>query len=427
MKLIAFLFFCSRVVLSLTQEFLSQEVDCDDPDLFTAVDAALKKYNERIQTGNHFVLYRITEATKTDENNPFYTFKYQIKEGDCSVQSGKSWQDCDYKDSAAAATGECTATVGERNLKKFLVATQTCQITPAEGPVTTAQYNCRGCRHPISTSDPDLEPVLRHSVQYFNSQSKHSHLFTLKEVKSAHRQVVAGWNYDVIYSIEQTNCSKENFPSLTSDCQPFLNGDFGECTDQAYVNISLSVVNFSQKCDIFQAEDVVKPPPKLCYGCPKEIPVDSPELKEALTHSIRHLNAENNGTFYFKIDAVTKATKQLVAGIKYSVTFTARETICSKDHDIEMIETCNNKNLGQILACEADIIIVSFENKVFPTVHCHPLSLTSMKKRPPGFSPFRAAVMMETTEGKTRQLKSCEYRGRAHKSGPEPTPASEVS
>lgn len=42
-----------------------------------------------------------------------------------------------------------------------------------------------------------------------------------------------------------------------------------------------------------------------------KIPVDSPQLKEPLNHSIAKLNEENNGTFYFKIDIVRSATVQV--------------------------------------------------------------------------------------------------------------------
>nr|XP_024645190.1 kininogen-1 [Macaca nemestrina] len=311
MKLIIILFLCSRLLLSLTQESQSEEIDCNDKDLFKAVDAALKKYNSQNQSNNQFVLYRITEATKMVRSDTFYSFKYEIKEGDCPVQSGKTWQDCDYKDAAEAATGECTATVGKRASMKFSVATQTCQITPAEGPVVTAQYNCLGCVHPISTQSPDLEPILRHGVQYFNNNTQHSSLFTLSEVKRAQRQVVAGWNFLITYSIVQTNCSKENFLFLTPDCKSLWNGDTGECTDNAYVDTQLQIASFSQKCDIYPGEDFVQPPSKICVGCPRDIPTNSPELEETLTHTITKLNAENNATFYFKIDNVKKARVQI--------------------------------------------------------------------------------------------------------------------
>ncbi|XP_034845997.1 kininogen-1 isoform X1 [Mirounga leonina] len=400
MKLLALLFVCSRLLPSLTQES-SQEIDCDDEDLFKAVDTALKKYNSRNQSGNQFVLYRVTEVVRTDDPDTFYSFKYQIREGNCSVQSGKTWQDCDYKESAQAATGECSATVGKRGNMKFSVATQTCQITPAEGPVVRAQYECLGCVHPISTASPDLEPVLRHAIEHFNNNTDHSHLFALREVRRAHRQVVAGWNYEITYSIAQTNCSKENFLFLTPDCKSLLNGDIGECTDHAHMDLQLRIASFSQKCELYPGEDFVQPPSKICPGCPRDIPVNSPELEVALNHSIAKLNAENNGTFHFKIDSVKRATVQVVAGEKFSIVFIARETMCSKESNEELAESCQINKYGQILECKAEVFVIRWEKKIYPTVNCQPLKKIMLMKRPPGFSPFRSVPLEKTEEGTT--------------------------
>uniref|UniRef100_A0A8C9A2B1 Kininogen 1 n=1 Tax=Prolemur simus TaxID=1328070 RepID=A0A8C9A2B1_PROSS len=401
MKLIAILFLCSRLLPSLTQQPFSEEIDCNDEEVFKAVDAALKKYNSKNHTVNQFVLYRITEVTKTVNPNIFYSVKYQIREGDCPVQSSKTWQDCDYKEAAEAATGECTATVGKREKEKFTVATQTCQITPVEGSVVTAKYDCLGCVHPISTDSPDLEPVLRHGVQHFNNNTDRSYLFTLSEVKRAQRQVVAGWNFQVTYSIVQTNCSKENFLFLTPECKPLSDGDIGECTDDAYMDIQQRIADYSQECDIYPGEDFVQPPTKMCLGCPADIPVNSPELEEALTHSVTKLNAENNETFYFKIDTVKRATVQVVAGKKYSVEFTARETTCSKESNEKLTESCEIKTPGQSLDCTAEVYVVPWEKKIYPTVNCKPRGMTSLMKRPPGFSPFRSVQVEEIREGTT--------------------------
>ncbi|XP_036730990.2 kininogen-1 isoform X3 [Manis pentadactyla] len=318
MKLIAILFLCSRLPLSLTEESFSQEIDCNDEDVFKAVDTALKKYNHGNHKGNQFVLYRVTEVTKMDDTDTFYSLKYQIKEGNCSVQSGKTWQDCDYKESEQAATGECTVTVGKRGNEKFSVATQTCQITPAEGPVVTAQYDCVGCVHPISTASPELEPILTHAIQHFNNNTDHSHLFVLREVKKAQAQVVAGWNYEVTYSIVQTNCSKENYLFLTPDCKSLSNG--------------------------------------------------------------------------------------VVAGMKYYIEFTARETTCAKKSNTELTANCMINKFGQILDCKANVYVVPWEKKIYPTVDCEPLEKISLMKRPPGFSPFRSILMAGTKEGTTVSL-----------------------
>ncbi|XP_024416651.2 kininogen-2 isoform X2 [Desmodus rotundus] len=422
MKFIAILLLCSRLLPSLTQDYHWEEVDCNDQDVFKAMDLALKEYNSGSKSGNQFVLYRITEVNKTDDEETFYSIKYQIKEGDCPVQSGKSWQDCDYKEAEQAATGECTAIVGER-ASNLSVATQTCQITPARGPVVTSQYDCLGCVHPISAASPDLETILRHAIQHFNNQTDRSHLFALKEVKRAHRQVVAGWKYEVTYSIEQTNCSKENFLFLTPECKVLLNGDTGECTDHALMDLQLRIASFSQECNLHPGKDFSP----RCLGCPSEIPVDSPHLKEPLKHSIAKLNAENNGTFYFKIDTVKRATTQVVSGLKYSIEFMARETTCSKESDKELTEDCEINLFGEILSCTATVYEVPWLKKTESTVKCRPLQKNLMLRRPPGFSPFRSVQVEETKEVTTKQLSHCEYKGRPQKAGTGPTSQSEVS
>lgn len=418
MKLITILLLCSRLLASLSQEHTLKEIDCNDQDAFLAVDAALKTYNDKNKSGNQFVLYRITQVNKTNEERPFFLiFNYQIKEGNCPVHNGKTWQDCDYKESPDAAAGTCMATVRKELSDEFVVASQSCQITPGEGPTLTDEYECLGCMHPISSEDPDLELILKHNIQHFNNHSSHTHLFTLKKVQSAQRQVVSGWNYDIAYLIVQTNCSKENFPFLTPECQPLSNGDSGECKDNASVNIKLNVDHISQTCRILPGEDPIPPPHKFCAGCPKDIPVDSPDLEEALIHSVRKLNAENNGEFYFKIDEVKTAKSQVVAGMKYFITFTAKETTCSKESDIKLIKSCALNQPEKVLNCDAEVYIVPWEQKVYPTVTCNPEGMSTLVKRPPGFSPFRSAIRMEPPEGPTRQQKSCEYKGRREASG----------
>ncbi|XP_031220455.1 kininogen-1, partial [Mastomys coucha] len=223
-------------------------------------------------------------ALDQDGSETFYSFKYQIKEGNCSVQSGLDWQDCDFK--------------------------------------------------------------------------------------NAEEAVVAGLNFEITYSIVQTNCSKERFSFLRGDCVSLPKGDGGECRGNAFVDMENTIADFSQTCNVKTGEK--EPLPKNCPGCPRDIPVDSPELKEALDHSIVKLNAENNHTFYFKIDTVKKATSQVVAGTKYVIEFIARETKCSKESNTELTEDCEIKHLG-----------------------------TTMMRRPPGFSPFRSVSVQEFKVGTT--------------------------
>ncbi|XP_003476983.1 kininogen-1 isoform X2 [Cavia porcellus] len=416
MKLIAILFLCSRLLLSFTQEPDSQETDCNAKDVFEAMDAALTRYNSRNQSGNQFVLVRITEVTKTVNDDVFYSLKYEVKEGNCSVQSGKSWQDCDYRDAEEAATGECTATVGKRRNGSFTVATQTCNIVPAAGPVVTTEYACVGCPHPISIESPELKPILSHGIQHFNNNTGHAYLFTLGEVKSAQIQVVNGWNYKITYSILQTNCSKGKFQLLSPECKFFPNGDVGECVDNAFMNHQQKLGSFSQSCELYPGLDFVEPPVRICPGCPTRISVDSSELQEALAHSLKKLNAENNEPYYFKTETVKSATVQVVAGKKFSIEFTASETTCSKESNQQLTESCETKKPGKRLACKADVLVIPWEKKIYPTVTCETLGEVLLTRRPPGFSPFRTTYIQNTKET-TRHLRVCEYQGRPHRRG----------
>ncbi|XP_041534074.1 T-kininogen 2-like [Microtus oregoni] len=398
MKLVTILFLCSRLLLSLAEEETTQKIDCNDEDVFHAVDAALKKYNARNQTGYQFVLYRVTEGTKMVSSDTFYSFKYQIKEGNCPVQSGLSWQDCNYKDAEEAATGECSATVEKSKTEKFYVVTQTCNITPGNGPVLTAQYTCLGCVHPIPPDSPELEPVLKHAVNYFNIDTRRSHLFALKEVKAAQRQVVAGLKYEITYSIVQTNCSKEQFLFLSPECKSLEDGDVWKCRDNAFVDIDEKIADFSQDCNIYSGKYLNHPFPATCPGCPSTLPVDSPVLTEPLGHAIKKLNSEINHISYFKIHTVKKATSQVVAGMRYFIDFIARETKCSKANNMELGPDCEVKSSGQSLSCNADVYMRPWENKVEPTVKCQVLEV--------------------------RLTNTCEYKGR--RSAAEPAPGREA-
>ncbi|XP_028731038.1 kininogen-1 isoform X2 [Peromyscus leucopus] len=433
MKLITILLLCSRLLLSFTQEEAPQEIDCNDEDVFRAVDVALKKFNTGRTIGNQFVLYRVTEGTKMVASETFYSFKYQIKEGNCSVQSGLTWQDCHYKDAEEAATGECTAIVGKRGAKKFSVAMQSCEITPGNGPVMAAKYTCLGCVFPIPTDSSELEPILKHAVQHFNNHTRHSHLFTLEKVKKAQKQVVAGLNFEVTYSIVQTNCSRKHFRLLTPECKSLLNGDVGECRHNAFVNINQEIAAFSQSCDLYPGEDLSlpggdlsHPPPENCPGCPRSIPANSGDLTEALDHAIRKLNTQNNHPFFFKIDMVKKATSQVVSGMIYTMEFIARETECSKESNTELTANCEAKPAGQSLNCNANVYLKPWENIADATVKCQELDMITMMRRPPGFSPFRVISVQETKAGTTRLLNACEYKGRPSGAGAAPPPGSEA-
>ncbi|NXS06477.1 KNG1 protein, partial [Neodrepanis coruscans] len=207
-------FFCSRAI-PLPLELS----DCDDPDVFKAVDTALKKYNEDRGTGNQFALYVVMEAQRTAGPDTQFYLKYRILETSCAVEENKIWQHCHYKPSAEAKTGECTARVHLNDAEKTSNVSQDCKIFSDVSKIEVTQAPCLGCFEPISSDGSQVSEILKQAIQKFNKHSDEPALFKLAEIKEAKRQVVAGWNYVIKYEIEETNCSKDQFPDLTPECK----------------------------------------------------------------------------------------------------------------------------------------------------------------------------------------------------------------
>ncbi|KFQ37068.1 Kininogen-1, partial [Mesitornis unicolor] len=220
------------IVLALCCSFFSSRanplpfefLDCDDPDVFKAVDAALKKYNGEGATGNQFALYTVMEAKRTAGPDAQFYVKYRIQETTCASDGSKLWQDCDYKAVAEAKRGECTARVHMNDAEKTSNVSQDCKIFPATPKITLTEAMCLGCFHPMSSDSSELSDILKQAIQKFNRHSAEPMLFKLVEIKEAKRQVVAGWNYIIKYEIKETNCSKDQFEDLTPECKTTSKG-----------------------------------------------------------------------------------------------------------------------------------------------------------------------------------------------------------
>ncbi|KFQ73401.1 Kininogen-1, partial [Phaethon lepturus] len=224
MKLFIVLALCCSFFSSRATPLPFEFSDCDDPDVFKAVDTALKKYNGDRGTGNQFALYMVMEAKKTASPDTQFYVKYRIQETTCAIEENKLWQDCDYKVPSEAKTGECTARVHMYNTEKTSNVSQDCKIFPAMPKITVTEATCLGCFHPISSDSSGVSEILKQAIQKFNRHSAEPALFKLVEIKEAKRQVVAGWNYIIKYEIEETNCSKDQFQDLTPECKTTSRG-----------------------------------------------------------------------------------------------------------------------------------------------------------------------------------------------------------
>uniref|UniRef100_A0A8C5IY63 Cystatin kininogen-type domain-containing protein n=1 Tax=Junco hyemalis TaxID=40217 RepID=A0A8C5IY63_JUNHY len=331
--------------------------DCDDPDVFKAVDAALKKYNEDEATGTQFALYVVMEAKRT-----FYV-KYRILESTCASEENKHWQHCHYRVSAEAVS-ICSCSLPDRkneNLRLFCIKPYVFWFVafPDVSKIRLTEAPCLGCFHPISSDGSEVSEILKKAIQKFNKHSDEPALFKLAEIKEAKRQVVAGWNYVIRYQIEETNCTKDQFQDLTPECKITSRGPLS--------TLNLLFLRSETCCSLSVEETVVA---AICPGCPRTIPTDSPELKELLKVSTEKYNSESDDDFYYKGGEIQSATVQVVAGKKYRVKFTVWKTNCSKSEFEKLNEDCTATSDSASLSCDAQIHVIPWQNKIYPQVNC---------------------------------------------------------
>ncbi|XP_008936506.1 PREDICTED: kininogen-1 [Merops nubicus] len=389
------------IVLALCCSFFSvrasplpfEFLNCDDPDVFKAVDTALKKYNGDRATGNQFALYMVMEAKRTAGPDTQFYVKYRIHETTCATEENRLWRDCDYKVPAEAKTGECTAQVHMNDAEKNSNVSQDCKIFSAAPRVTVAEAPCLGCFHPISSDSSEVSEILKQAIQKFNRHSDEPALFKLVEIKEAKRQVVAGWNYIIKYEIEETNCSKDQFQDLTPECKTTSRGRVGKCEAKAYRNPQAQILDTASQCKLPVDDTVI---PATRSGCPKTVPKDSPELKELLKVSMEKYNSESNDDFHYKAGQIRTAEVQVFAGQNYHLTFSIRKTNCSKEEFETLNEYCEATPESVSVPCEAQIHVIPWENKIFPQVNCsQERAMSILLRRPPGFTPFRSFAALD--------------------------------
>uniref|UniRef100_A0A8D2L8E8 Cystatin domain-containing protein n=1 Tax=Varanus komodoensis TaxID=61221 RepID=A0A8D2L8E8_VARKO len=296
MGLFILLFLC---ILCCSQAIALQEVDCNDNEVFNAVDIALKEYNRGRKNGHLFALNVILEASRTvskhfnSENNSQENIRVHHILYPLHVRTSDLWQKKKNNNQWGHLHGMASSSMWENK-----------QCSP--GKVASSQAPCLGCWTRISTKASELQPVVKHGIEYFSESFANFPKYFF--------QVVAGWNYKVQYSIKTTNCSKAELPLLTPECQAIPEGREGICTITAYVHFTNELVKSFDLNNIcggfFLTADEIVPAP-VCVGCPVSISIHNPELQEPLAAALEKYNSESQNDFHYAIVQITKATSQV--------------------------------------------------------------------------------------------------------------------
>ncbi|XP_033006638.1 kininogen-1 [Lacerta agilis] len=394
-----------------------QNVDCDDPGVFNAVDVALKELNREIaevnggNKGHKYALSIVLDASKTPGPGQNYVVRYQLKRTSCVARDPTPWQNCEFKPIWEGDFGECEAEVHIDESGERSNVLQKCANVTVPVMVITEQAGCLGCWQSISTKTLELLPIVRHAIQLHNNQSGMSNLFEAGEIVKAQRQVVAGWKYNLEYLARETNCSKDDFTDLNSECKALPQGHIASCVVDAFVDLNGELVRVDQKCILREKKNF---PGAACPGCPQRIPTDSPELKGPLAAALEKYNLQCGGNFYYKIENITEASSQVVAGIIYRVHFQIKETNCSKHIVPKLSDDCQTTEDNKLLYCYASIYERPWTSEIQPKLKCgeqpqeetegnQPLKkpdMMQLMRRPPGYTPFRTPGLALITGAK---------------------------
>uniref|UniRef100_A0A8C6T1P3 Cystatin kininogen-type domain-containing protein n=1 Tax=Neogobius melanostomus TaxID=47308 RepID=A0A8C6T1P3_9GOBI len=205
---------CLLALLSLHTTF-TQHADvlifCDDPTVDKAVTSALNKFNEEVVTGTKLALYQVTFASKAE--NGSYSLRFTTRRSNCPVFDAKPWTDCDYLPIDKKPI-KCNATV---HINETDTDTEHIECL-IEDLAPHLKAPCLGCPEDIDENSEDLKAPLSLSISKYNTESDHTHLFTLNEVGPATRQVVAGFRFKFTFDMRRTNCAKAEHKDLLEKC-----------------------------------------------------------------------------------------------------------------------------------------------------------------------------------------------------------------
>ncbi|KAJ8278811.1 hypothetical protein COCON_G00058770 [Conger conger] len=140
-------------------------------------------------------------------------------------------------------------------------------------------------------------------------------------------------------------------------------------------------------------EPVVVASEARCLGCPKEIDVESEELKAPVFYSLMKFNAEDGSSHHFLLRDILFATRQVVAGFKYDIRFELEKSNCSKEDFKELTEDCSPAESGPEYArCNSTIYIAPWR-RVEPETHLNcerpQIIMAFGRRKPTGWSPLR--------------------------------------
>nr|XP_020472697.1 kininogen-1-like [Monopterus albus] len=144
---------------------------------------------------------------------------------------------------------------------------------------------------------------------------------------------------------------------------------------------------------VSSSDDHAFPEKAHCLGCPEDINENSEDLKVPLSVSVSKYNSISDSTHLFNLHFVGHATRQVVAGFRFKVSFDMRKTTCAKTEHKELNELCLPDDENVVFAhCNSTVDVAPWRHELpVANIKCEPGALPQLntRRRPPGWSPLR--------------------------------------
>lgn len=253
--------------------------------------------------------------------------------------------------------------------------------------------------------DPPVSKVAKAAVTAFNEKISTGNMVALYQILSASKaENASGVMYSIKFNSRKSDCPAGGDKTWT-DCG-YSADDLKEpimCNATVYVSEGATSTQVVE-CDL---EGPVKKERRICMGCPVELDLESEELKVPLAVSISKYNPNSNHTHLFMLNAVGYATRQVVAGLRYSLYFDMRKSNCSKADNPNLHSGCvHDSNDVELANCNSTVDVAEWRHEVpQANLECDEgameLELTKVpfnRRRPPGWSPLRSETLAPKTE-----------------------------
>ncbi|CAI5636992.1 fetuin-B [Oreochromis niloticus] len=232
-----------------------EPASCEDASTKAAAELALTKINQDRKEGYIFSLHHLSNAhiNRHGENGEVFYLTLDVVETNCSVLSKRDWKSCDIRPMENIKVyGQCKAAIFINKVHRVeRLYKYSCVIRPG-----MVMEFCGGCPYLADNNEEaEIQKTVTHSLEKFHNQSRPANRFTVLKISRATAQVVAGTNYDVEYTIQETTCphtteavTAENCPPM--DCE-FAHKGFCKATryqplfDEGQVNVD---------CEIYEPE-----------------------------------------------------------------------------------------------------------------------------------------------------------------------------